>query len=292
MSDIKIQHEGREPFRAQIPRSVLRDQRLTFGARGLFAFLWDLPGGWEIRLAHLAALGPEGRDAVRARLRELERVGAIRIEEQRRDNGTISGKAWIMITPDRWAVESPLSSAKKYKEIKLNSDIPTSAYSDFGDPDAKVLQEAKVLQKEAAAPRAPARGTADAAASIIETKRRHPLRTPNGIECWYSAEDASADAIETSAAPEQIAAAVAAIRARPNSAGKPTSPVPPLVKTELERQHREHLAAEQQAATAKRIAAADTLVVDPIAQANGAQKLSPTIRAMLAQKTTHQEATP
>lgn len=291
MSDIKIQHEGREPFRAQIPRSVLRDQRLTFGARGLFAFLWDLPGGWEIRLAHLAALGPEGRDAVRARLRELERVGAIRIEEQRRDNGTISGKAWIMITPDRWAVEAPLSSAKKYKEIKLNSDIPTSGYSIIGKPDAKVVQWVKVLQVEAAAPPRAACGPADAAALIIETKRRHPLRTPNGIECWYSADDASADAIETSAAPEQIAAAVAAIRARPNSAGKPTSPVPPLVKTELERQHREHLAAEQQAAAAKQLAAADTLAIDPIAQADGIQMLPPAMRA-IAQKTTTQEATP
>lgn len=286
MSDIKIQHEGREPFRAQIPRSVLRDHRLSFGSRGLFAFLWDLPGGWVIRLAHLAALGPEGRDAVRARLRELERVGAIRIEEQRRDNGTISGKAWIMITPDRWAVEAPLSSAKKYKEIKLNSDIPTMEYSIVGKPAPKVLQGGKVLQKEAAAPRAHARGTADAAAIRSEEKRHHPRRTPSGIECWYASDDAPADAIEATAPPEQIAGAVAAIRGRRNSANKPTSPVPALVKAELERQHREQLAVEQHAATAKQLAAADTLAIDPAAQATGER-----IRARVRSKiSTHQEA--
>jgi len=284
MSDIKIQHEGREPLRAQIPRSVLRDQRLSFGARGLFAFLWDLPGGWEIRLAHLAALGPEGRDAIRARLKELERVGAIRIEEQRRDNGTISGKTWIMVNPDRWAVESPLSSAKKYKEIKLKSDIPTSAYTSFGKPNAKVLQGVKVLQEEAAAPRAHARGTADAAAAH-STKKRRTTR-PSGIVTWDADDLPEAARIEQQHLPDHISAAVSALL----KAGK--QPVPGLVAREIERQHREHLAAEQRAATAARIAAADTMAIDPIAQANGAQMLPPAMRA-IAQKTTHlQEATP
>lgn len=280
MSDIKIQHEGREPFRAQIPRSVLRDQRLSFGARGLFAFLWDLPSGWEIRLAHLAALGPEGRDAVRARLRELERVGAIRIEEQRRDNGTISGKAWIMITPDRWAVEAPLSSAKKYKEIKLNSDIPTSGYSIIGKPDAKVVQGVKVLQEEAAAPRAFARGTADAAAS---GKKRNVR--PSGIITWLPSDVPDAEAIEQRYTSDDITAAAAAITA----AGK--QPVPGLIQQKIEQQLRE---AKQRAATARQLVSLTpaTVPIDPV----GAQKLSPTFRTQiaqkLAQKTTTQEATP
>lgn len=281
MSDVIIQHEGREPFRAQIPRSVLRDQRLSFGARGLFAFLWDLPSGWEIRLAHLAALGPEGRDAVRARLRELERVGAIRIEEQRRDNGTISGKAWIMITPDRWAVEAPLSSAKKYKEIKLNSDIPTSGYSIIGKPDAKVLQGVKVLQLEAAA-RAPARGTADAAAS---SKKRNVR--PSGIITWLPSDVPDAEAIEQRYTSDDITAAAAAITA----AGK--QPVPGLVQQKIEQQKRDRGAAERGAAIDAQLRERDQINLDPAAMADGLQKLSPEFRAQLAQKSTaHQEATP
>lgn len=286
MSDIKIQHEGREPFRAQIPRSVLRDQRLTFGARGLFGFLWDLPNGWEIRLAHLAALGPEGRDAVRARLRELERVGAIRVEEQRRDNGTISGKTWIMVNPDRWAVESPLSSTKKYKEIKLKSDIPTSAYSHFGKSAPKVLQGVKVLQEEAAAPRAHARGTDSAAAHHIKGKRR--ACRPSGLVTWLADDVLAAEAIEQQHTPDVIAHAVAALTA----AGK--QPVPGLVQQKIEQQLRE---AEQRAATARQLAPlapakSNAVTIDPV----GAQKLSPTFRTQLAQKlaqkTTPQEATP
>lgn len=267
MSTAKIRHEGREPIRAQIPRALLRDRRLSFGARGLFAFLWDLPSGWEIRLAHLATLGPEGRDAVRARLRELEGVRAIRIEEARREDGTISGKTWIMVNPDRWAIESPLSLAKKDKEIKLNSDIPTSVDTQVGESDAKVLQGSKVLQEEeAAAPRAYARGTDSAAAHPTKGKRR--ATRPSGIVTWDADDLPEAERIEQQQHADHISAAVSTLL----KAGK--QPVPGLVAREIEHQHREHLAAEQRAATALRIAAADTVDFDPIAAAKGEQLLA------------------
>ena len=125
--------------------------------------------------------------------------------------------------------------------------------------EGKVKGEGK---GEAAAPRAHARGTADAAASDPEAKRRHPRRTVNGIECWYASDDAPADAIEASANPEQIAAAVAAIKQQLNGAGKKTSPVPALVLAVLERHQRERetderLAREQQDAKLKQMQCAE-----------------------------------
>ena len=100
---IRIIREGEIDFSKPLPRALLRDSRLSFGARGLFAFLWDLPRGWSPCLAHLVKMAPEGRDALRARLGELQRVGAIRIEANREDEagnqlpaGQIAGRRWVL----------------------------------------------------------------------------------------------------------------------------------------------------------------------------------------------------
>jgi hypothetical protein len=110
----------------------------------------------------------------------------------------------------------------------------------------KNLEVKEDVYKEAA-PRAPARGPAAAADPAIEQKRKHPRRTANKIECWYPSEDGPADGIEVHFPPEQIAAAVAVVRARPNSRGNRTSPVPALVAEELERVRREKENAEHRA---------------------------------------------
>ena len=53
-------------------RPMLRDNRLSYGARGLLAFILSFPKGWEIRLPHLIKENPKGRDHVYALLNELK----------------------------------------------------------------------------------------------------------------------------------------------------------------------------------------------------------------------------
>lgn len=278
---IEIQREGAVAFAVPLPRALFRDVRLTFGARGLFAFLWDLPEGWVLRLDHLVKMGPEGRDALRARLRELEQVGAVRIEAIRADGGRVAGKRWILIAANRWAIESPLARKPLQDGSSTEERVFRSSVKPIiGKPDAKVLQGVKVLQEEAAAPRAHARGTADAAAS---GKKRNVR--PSGIITWLPSDVPDAEAIEQRYTSDDITAAAAAITA----AGK--QPVPGLIQQKIEQQLRE---AEQRAATARQLASLTpaTVPIDPV----GAQKLSPTFRTQiaqkLAQKTTTQEATP
>lgn len=261
---IEIKHEGRV-IHTSLPRALFRDSRLTFGARGLFAFLWDLPSGWHIRLEHLATVGPEGRDAIRSRLRELQSFGGIRIEAVRKDKdgnpipgGRVAGKRWILISPERWAIESPLSRERNQdsdstekRVFRTSEKSPSSAKPMMGKSNTKVLQGLRNVQIEAAAPHAHACGTSPSAAASSE-KRKHPRRTKNGIECWYPVEDDQADEIEMKFSDEHIAAAVRVIRSRKNRADKPTSPVPVLVEGELMRQKCER---EKAAAAADKIAA-------------------------------------
>lgn len=104
--------EGDETDRFTKPqyRAALRDTRLSWGARGLFSFLWDLPAGWRPNTRHLQSMGPEGRDAVSSRLRELEDVGALRLERIAGEDGRFCGTRWVVVSPTRWAREGGLKA--------------------------------------------------------------------------------------------------------------------------------------------------------------------------------------
>lgn len=137
--------EGDIKFAKPLPRALLRDARLSWGARGLFAFLWDLPSTWSPNIKHLSGMGPDGRDAVRARLAELEAVGALRIEPIRADGGQLAGKRWVLVCADRWAREAPLSNGSAPKpvpgDVSTEERIsPSSANSRMGKSATKVLR--------------------------------------------------------------------------------------------------------------------------------------------------------
>ncbi len=115
--------EGEIDFAKPIHRALLRDARLSWGARGLFSFLWDLPRGWRPRLSHLVCMAPDGRDAVRSRIKELECLGAIRFEPIRGEGGRLCGKRWVLVSPERWAVAASLSSIGFTEDRKTRSSV-------------------------------------------------------------------------------------------------------------------------------------------------------------------------
>ena len=95
---------------------MMRDSRLSFGARGLFSYLWDMPRCWSANAKHLTSQSPAGRDAVIRMLRELEAVGAMRYEAVRRDDGKMDGTIWVLISPNLWAIKTPLKTVKRLKK--------------------------------------------------------------------------------------------------------------------------------------------------------------------------------
>lgn len=109
MSGDAIVHEGRPRNTVPMHRALVRDSRLSWGARGLFVFLWDLPSGWRPNVAHLVGMGTARRDAVRTLMTELESLGAVRLEKLREEgSGKILGTRWVVVSPERWAREAPL----------------------------------------------------------------------------------------------------------------------------------------------------------------------------------------
>ncbi len=128
MSRIQILRNGEDtPFTKPIKRALLRDARLSYGARGLFAMLWDFPSDWVFYSSHIVGMSPCGMTQLKSYLKELRTIGAIKILPKQLSNaealalnqvsqktyraGQITGKQWILNNPDYWAIETSLSSA-------------------------------------------------------------------------------------------------------------------------------------------------------------------------------------
>ena len=60
---------------AQVPNSVLQEGKLSFKARGLWAYLQSLPEHWDCSVERIAEGGQDGDSSVRCGIKELEEVG-------------------------------------------------------------------------------------------------------------------------------------------------------------------------------------------------------------------------
>jgi hypothetical protein len=72
-----------------ISNSALRDERLSWKARGLLAYLLSMETGWETSVRRLATVAPDGKSAVETALAELEAAGYL---ERRQVRGEDAGR--------------------------------------------------------------------------------------------------------------------------------------------------------------------------------------------------------
>jgi hypothetical protein len=80
-----------------IDRTALDDTRLSYKARGLWAYLMARPDTWTVRISQLAGASEEdGERAVRSAMAELQEQGYARLETQRNALGRMEGKAWVV----------------------------------------------------------------------------------------------------------------------------------------------------------------------------------------------------
>lgn len=80
-----------------LDNTFLRDERLSAGAKGVFAYLLFLPEDWVIYQSELANHFSNGRDSIRNIILELEKFGYIIKEKVRANNGTFGGYSYKII---------------------------------------------------------------------------------------------------------------------------------------------------------------------------------------------------
>ncbi|MGC2997280.1 hypothetical protein ACPF8X_02445 [Streptomyces sp. G35A] len=73
----------------QIANRLFRDAKLSYKAKGIFGYVSTHRDGWQVTIADLAAVGPDGKEAIRVALKELEHCGYLIRERLRRADGTL-----------------------------------------------------------------------------------------------------------------------------------------------------------------------------------------------------------
>ncbi|MFF8932280.1 hypothetical protein ACF1AO_34010 [Streptomyces longwoodensis] len=94
----------------QIANGLFRDTRLSFKAKGIFGYISTHRDGWQVTVAGLVRSGPDGRDAVRTGMRELETHGYLVRERLRRADGTL-GEIVYSITDRPTFVDALMAQA-------------------------------------------------------------------------------------------------------------------------------------------------------------------------------------
>ena len=65
-----------------INNTGLKDKRLSWGAKGLLAYLISLPNDWKIIVEHLKTVSKDGRDSVNSKIKELMDAGYMSREDK------------------------------------------------------------------------------------------------------------------------------------------------------------------------------------------------------------------
>ena len=131
-----------------------RDGRMSMRARGLLVQLLSHRPGWEVTIESLVRDNPEGRDAVRSAIHELEELGYL-VREQRREGTKFSGVDYTMQDPWNPSVGKP--------DVGFSDVGETTHKEDYSPEDH--------LPEDDQRPSAP---TGDAPAEVVRTKKDHP----------------------------------------------------------------------------------------------------------------------
>jgi hypothetical protein len=87
---------------------TVRDSRLSLRARGLLALLLAFPDNWRTNSEHLVTLVPEGRDAVRKALAELEQAGYLQRQKRQDSAGLWSTVTLVFDRPQGHVENEPI----------------------------------------------------------------------------------------------------------------------------------------------------------------------------------------
>jgi len=82
-----------------IPNRLLRDDAMSYRARGLLAYLLSQPEDWQISSSRLAIESGEGRDAIRRALDELRRAGYLELTKEQDARGLWASHYTVTDTP-------------------------------------------------------------------------------------------------------------------------------------------------------------------------------------------------
>lgn len=109
---VRIQ-KRKSPY-VQIDKTVLEDDRISWKAKGLLAYLLSRPDDWTVMVDQLASVGTDGKKAVQSALQELRSFRYAELTQLRSPDGHRAiGKGWII---HEQPLTTPFSDSQKSRQ--------------------------------------------------------------------------------------------------------------------------------------------------------------------------------
>ena len=103
-----------------ISNQLIRDSRLSWKARGIFAYLWSQADEWDFYVSEVAKHATDGRDALRSGLKELEKYGYLARKPSSSTGGQFDGMSWVL-------TDKPAESAENSVDGETRQNAQKSA---------------------------------------------------------------------------------------------------------------------------------------------------------------------
>lgn len=130
----------------QLPNAWLRDNQLSFRSRGLLALLMShKPGEFKVTIKALASDNPEGVDALRAAVEELEKLGYLK-RYRKAPGGQFQPDTWELCDPHELDRPTMLAALDKPTRRQSALDNPTRTALDKPTP-IRTLKEHSVVNE-------------------------------------------------------------------------------------------------------------------------------------------------
>ena len=123
-----------------IANHILRDNRVSLKARGLYATIQGFPDSWNMSIKGLESILKDGKDSIRASLKELIEFGYIEYSKFQNEKGYWMHKYKLLISPK---TENP-------KVENPTSENPTSGNPTSGNPPQLINNKSntQVIKKQ------------------------------------------------------------------------------------------------------------------------------------------------
>ncbi|WP_423348502.1 DnaD domain protein [Lactiplantibacillus plantarum] len=88
-----------------IDNRIIRDESLSWKAKGVFAYLWSMPDDWEFYETEVMTHAKDGRDSLRSAIKELQDAHYMRRTRSRNEKGQVKTSDWEL--SDKPMLENP-----------------------------------------------------------------------------------------------------------------------------------------------------------------------------------------
>lgn len=112
-----------------IDNNFLRDERLSFKAKGLFMYMWSQSNDWNFYVNELSNHAKDGRNAVMTGLEELENYGYLKRKRVRNAQGQLKETEYVLSetpTLEKPTLENQTLTSTNNNKNKQNNNSSTA----------------------------------------------------------------------------------------------------------------------------------------------------------------------